>query len=100
MKSDSYELQDAMAIYLKIVSEEKSTLRQLYTFKILIYACLVLQLIISSSLVVISAISSDHYIVIAVLGALTVIITSVLSLIKGQGQPMRLINYAHNLKEV
>ncbi|KAH1863062.1 hypothetical protein KXX01_003123 [Aspergillus fumigatus] len=100
MKSDSREPQDAMAIYPKIVSEEKSTLRQLYTFEILVYACLVLQLIISSSLVVISAISGDHHIVVAVLGALTAIITGVLSLIKGQGQPMRLINYAHSLKEV
>ncbi|KAH2062179.1 hypothetical protein KXW61_003553 [Aspergillus fumigatus] len=68
-----------MAIYPKIVSEEKSTLRQLYTFEILV---------------------GDHYIVVAVLGALTAIITGVLSLIKGQGQPMRLINYAHSLKEV
>ncbi|KAH3309126.1 hypothetical protein KXW17_008447, partial [Aspergillus fumigatus] len=79
MKSDSREPQDAMAIYPKIVSEEKSTLRQLYTFEILV---------------------GDHHIVVAVLGALTAIITGVLSLIKGQGQPMRLINYAHSLKEV
>ncbi|PKX88334.1 uncharacterized protein P174DRAFT_436259 [Aspergillus novofumigatus IBT 16806] len=100
MKSDYREPQDAMAIYPKILREEKSTLRQLYTFEILVYACLALQLVISSTLVIISAISGDHHIVVAVLGAITALITGVLSLIKGQGQPMRLINYAHSLKKV
>ncbi|GFF43227.1 hypothetical protein IFM58399_06873 [Aspergillus lentulus] len=100
MKSDYREPQDAMAIYPKILREEKSTLRRLYTFEILVYTCLALQLVISSTLVIISAISGDHHIVVAVLGAITALITGVLSLIKGQGQPTRLINYAHSLQKV
>lgn len=36
----------------------------------------------------------------AVLGAITGLITGVLSLVKGQGQPMRLLNYADSLKKV
>jgi hypothetical protein len=100
MKTDHRESQDAMAIYPKILKEEKSTWRQLCTFNLLVYACLALQLGIASTLVILSAISGDHHIIVAVLGAMTALITGVLSLIKGQGQPMRLLNYADGLKKV
>ncbi|GIK05531.1 hypothetical protein Aspvir_009644 [Aspergillus viridinutans] len=100
MQTDYRELQDTMAMYPKILREEKTALRQLYAFDILIYACLALQLAVSSTLVILSAISGDHHIVVAVLGAVTVLITGVLSLVKGQGQPMRLLQYADSLKRV
>ncbi|GFF83488.1 hypothetical protein IFM53868_03822 [Aspergillus udagawae] len=89
-----------MAMYPKILREEKRALRQLYAFDMLVYTCLALQLVIASTLVILSAISGDHHIIVAVLGAITGLITGVLSLVKGQGQPMRLLNYADSLKKV
>ncbi|GIJ91144.1 hypothetical protein Asppvi_010109 [Aspergillus pseudoviridinutans] len=100
MQTEYRQPQDAMALYPKILREEKSTLRQLYAFDMLVYACLVLQLVIASTLVILSAVSGDHHIVVAVLGAITALITGVLSMVKGLGQPMRLLNYADSLKKV
>ncbi|KAF7125406.1 hypothetical protein CNMCM5793_001584 [Aspergillus hiratsukae] len=100
MQRDYREPQDAMAIYPKILREQNSALQQLYAFNMLVYACLVIQLVIASTLVILSALSGDHHIVVAVLGAITALITGVLSLVKGQGQPMRLLNYADSLKKV
>ncbi|KNG80370.1 hypothetical protein ANOM_011495 [Aspergillus nomiae NRRL 13137] len=100
MQRDYREQQDSMALYPKILREEKSTWRQLYAFDVLVYACLVLQLVIASTLVILSAVSGDHHIVVAVLGAITALITGVLSLVKGLGQPMRLLNYADSLEKV
>lgn len=89
-----------MAMYPKILREEKRALRQLFAFDMLVYTCLTLQLTIASTLVILSAISGDHHIIVAVLGAITALITGVLSLVKGQGLPMRLLNYADSLKRV
>ncbi|KAF3395393.1 hypothetical protein DPV78_008517 [Talaromyces pinophilus] len=99
-QTEYHEPEDTMAMYPKILREEQRALRQLYAFDILVYTCLSLQLTISSTLVILSAISGDHHVVVAVLGAITVLITGVLSLVKGQGQPMRLLNYADSLKKV
>ncbi|KAF7166577.1 hypothetical protein CNMCM5623_000172 [Aspergillus felis] len=100
IQRDYREQQDAMALYPKVLREQKSALRQLYAFDMLVYACLILQLVIASTLVILSAVSGDHHIVVAVLGAITALITGVLSLVKGLGQPMRLLNYADSLKKV
>jgi len=100
MRIDHREPHDAMAIYQKILREEKMALRQLYAFNMLVYTCLILQLAIASTLVILSAISGDHHIIVAILGSITALTTGVLSLVKGQGQPMRLLNYADNLKKV
>lgn len=40
MQRDYREQQAAMALYPKILREEKSPLRQLYAFNVLVYACL------------------------------------------------------------
>lgn len=100
MQRDYRGQQDSTALYPKILREEKSALRQLYAFNMLVYACLVLQLAIASTLVILSAVSGDHHIIVAVLGAITALMTGVLALVKGQGQPMRLLNYADSLKKV
>lgn len=100
MQIDYREPPDAMAIYQKILREEKTALRQLYAFNMLVYTCLILQLAIASTLVILSAISGDHHIIVAILGSITALTTGVLSLVKGQGQPMRLLNYAGDLKKV
>lgn len=99
-QTDYHEAEDAMAMYPKILREEKRALQQLFAFDMLVYTCLIIQLAIASTLVILSAISGDHHIIVAVLGAITALITGVLSLVKGQGQPMRLLNYADSLKKV
>ncbi|KAF7596646.1 hypothetical protein BBP40_000568 [Aspergillus hancockii] len=91
---------DTMAMYPKVLKEEKSTLHQLVMFEVLVYTCLVLQLAIASALVILSAIGGDHHIIVAILGAVTALIAGILSLIKGQGQPVRLLNYADSLRQV
>ncbi|KAB8067434.1 hypothetical protein BDV29DRAFT_196448 [Aspergillus leporis] len=91
---------DPMAMYPKVLKEEKSALHQLYMFEALVYSCLIAQLAIASALVILSAIGGDHHVVVAILGAVTALIAGILSLVKGQGQPVRLLNYADSLRQV
>jgi hypothetical protein len=100
MERDHSNSQDEMKLYPKILREEKTALRQLYMFNALVYTCLILQLGIASALVIMSAIGGDNHIAVATLGAATALIAGILSLAKGQGQPVRLINYADSLKKI
>ncbi|KAF4232399.1 hypothetical protein CNMCM8980_004875 [Aspergillus fumigatiaffinis] len=100
LKRDHLESQNGKRLYPKILREEKTALRQLYMFDTLVCTCLIFQLGIASALVILSAIGGDNNIIVAVLGAVTALIAGILSLVKGQGQPMRLINYADSLKKI
>ena len=61
---------------------------------------MVLQLFIASILIILGARSGDSHLVVSILGAVTGILTGILSLIKGQGFPNRLIQYGDSLRRV
>jgi len=90
----------ATSLYYTLVREERSQWKLYHLYDILVYSCLVLQLMIASVLIILGALAGDHHIAVAILGAVTGIITGVLSLIKGQGQPNRLLQYANSLRQV
>ena len=88
-----------IGIYENIVYEERRTLRSSRAYDFLVYGGLITQLVVSAMLILLAATPSDHHISLAVLGALNGVITGVLSLIRGQGLPNRLLEYADGLRE-
>jgi hypothetical protein len=88
------------SLYYTLVREEESQWKLYYLYDILVYSCLVLQLMIASVLIILGALAGDHHLAVAILGAVTGIITGILSLIKGQGLPNRLLQYANSLRQV
>jgi hypothetical protein len=78
--------------------DEAHRLYLLYDF--LIYSCLLLQIVISAVLIIIGAHAGDHHLVVSILGAATGIIVGVMSLIKSQGFPTRLVQYRDALRRV
>lgn len=88
------------SVYYSIIGEQKTTQRQYVLYDLLVYVCLLLQLIIAAVLIILGAINMNFHIPIAVLGAITGIITGMLSLIRGQGLPNRLMQYADGLRKV
>jgi hypothetical protein len=92
--------QYATSLYYTLIREERSQRKLYRLYDSLVYSCLVLQLMIASVLIILGALGGDHHIAVAILGAVTGVITGVLSLIKGQGQPNRLLQYANSLRQV
>lgn len=94
----------ATSLYFSVLREESDQYRLYHAFDIITYACLILQVVIASALIVIGAIPSTHFqgqrIAIAVLGAVTGLLTGLLSLLKGQGLPNRPLMYAARLAEI
>jgi hypothetical protein len=90
----------ATSTYFAILKEESSTWRQYYFYDTFVYSALILQLCISSALVILGALHQEAHIPIAILGAVNGIITGILSLIRGQGLPNRLLQYADQLRRV
>lgn len=102
----------ATSLYYSLVREESDQWRLFHIYKVVTYASLVLQLIIASALIIIGAIPSitstfgsadtyrAHRISVAVLGALTGLLTGIMSLLKGQGLPLRFLQYASRLRQV
>lgn len=94
------------SLYYTLKQEETDQWSQYHFYNFITYTCLVLQLVIASALIVIGAIpnqgegSNGHRIAIAILGAVTGLLTGVLSLLKGQGLPNRFLQYASRLREV
>jgi hypothetical protein len=88
------------SVYYSIIGEQKKTQRQYVLYDLLVSVCLLLQLIIAAVLIILGAINMNFHIPIAVLGAITGIITGMLSLIRGQGLPNRLMQYADGLRKV
>ena len=87
-------------VYDSVVREENRTNRLYRLYDTLTYACLFAQLIISAVLIILGAINGDYHIPVAVLGAVTGVITGILSLIRGQGLPQRMMRYADGLRRV
>lgn len=94
----------ATSLYFTLVRLESDQHRLAHFYNIITYFCLVAQLVIASVLVILGAIFTDgaanHHIAIAVLGAVTGVLTGLLSLLKGQGYPTRMVRYADRLREV
>jgi len=61
---------------------------------------MIIQLCISSILVILGAMNAVNHIPIAVLGAVSAILIGILALIRGQGMPNRLLQYADGLRRV
>jgi hypothetical protein len=87
-------------VYYSLIQEESWTWKLYYVYDILVYSAMIGQLIIAAVLIILGATAGDHHIAVAVLGAVTGVITGVLSLIKGQGLPNRLLQYADGLRKV
>ncbi|KAJ9649844.1 hypothetical protein H2198_010831 [Neophaeococcomyces mojaviensis] len=104
-------LEYATSLYYTLAREESDQWRLYHIYNIITYACLILQLVIASALIIIGAIPvpgssgsrdtfSGHRIAIAILGAVTGVLTGLMSLLKGQGLPTRLLQYANRLRQV
>lgn len=88
------------SVYYNLMRQETKT-KHLYTlYDGLTYVCLIAQLIISAALIILGAVNGDYHIPVAILGAVTGLITGILSLIRGQGLPQRLMRYADGLRQV
>lgn len=88
------------SLYLALIDEERKARKRYHWVDFVIYLFLVLQLLIASILIILSAVAGDNHIAVAVLGAVIAFITGLLSLLKGQGLPIRLFNYAEELRKV
>lgn len=100
------------SMYYSLIVEESDQLRLYHMYNFVTYTCLILQLVIASALIIIGAIPSPtpssgsedrytaHRIAVAVLGAVTGLLTGILALLKGQGLPNRLLQYRSRLRQV
>jgi SMODS and SLOG-associating 2TM effector domain len=88
------------SIYYSILKQERRTRRLYILYDIVTYACMIAQLFIASVLIIIGARGGNDHIVISILGAVTGILTGILSLIKGQGFPNRLIHYGDSMRRL
>lgn len=89
-----------IGVWQNIRFEEVASQRRYYLYNTIVYGGLVSQLVISAVLILLGANSSDHHIAIAVLGSANGVITGILSLIRGQGLPNRLMQYANGLRKI
>lgn len=99
----------ATSVYMQIVQEESDQMRLYHLYNFITYFFLIVQVIIGaltallSSLALLdpgSAFSRRLTIAVASLGAATAVLTGVLSLLKGQGLPIRLQQFASRLRQV
>jgi hypothetical protein len=88
------------SIYCTILREERTSEQIYLAYDWAVYGAMFAQLVISAVLIILGALNANFHITIAVLGAVNGVITGVLSLIKGQGYPVRLIEYMNNLRKV
>lgn len=88
------------SLYYGLIRQETKTRHFYWLCDLLTYSCLIAQLIISAALIILGAINGDYHIPVAILGAATGLITGILSLIRGQGLPQRLMQYEDGLRRV
>lgn len=110
--SKSEQSENPTSIYFSLRREESDQHRLFHFYNLLTYTCLILQLVIASALIIIGAIPSTtsssgnddghlgYRVAVAVLGGITGLLTGVLSLLKGQGMPIRFLQYAGRLRQV
>jgi hypothetical protein len=88
------------SVYYSLKREETKAKRLYVLYDVVTYVCLIAQLIIAAVLIILGALNADYHIAIATLGAVTGVITGILSMIRGQGLPQRLMRYADALRRV
>lgn len=97
------------SVYYALVQEESDQLRLFHLYNFITYSFLVLQLISAALITLFSSfataspglrLSRTFTIVVAALGAFSAVLTGVLSLLKGQGLPLRLLQFASRLRQV
>jgi hypothetical protein len=88
------------SIYYTILEQEKITNLQYHLFETFVYGAYILQLILSAALIILGAVHVKHTAAIAASGAANGILAGILSLMKGQGLPMRLMKYAESLRVI
>jgi hypothetical protein len=88
------------SLYCTILRQERTSQQVYLAYDWAVYGAMFAQLVISAVLIILGALGGNFHITIAVLGAVNGVITGVLSLIKGQGYPVRLVEYMNNLRKV
>jgi len=88
------------SIYYSVLEQEKLTTFYYRLFEVSVYAAYIIQLILSAALIILGAVPVKHTASIASCGAANGILAGILSLMKGQGLPMRLIKYAESLRVI
>ncbi|KAF2143508.1 uncharacterized protein K452DRAFT_198651, partial [Aplosporella prunicola CBS 121167] len=87
-------------IYVRICRDEHRIKWQYRSYNYALYIFLVAQLIVSSILVILGALSHDFHIATAILGAINGTVAGILGLLKGQDLPTKLIKYEYALQSV
>jgi hypothetical protein len=75
-------------------------MRRYVLYNTLVHDSLIVQLVVSTLLIMLAALPQEHHIALAVLGAANGVITGVFGLMRGQGLPGRLVQYADGLRKV
>lgn len=94
------DVEASTSLYYELIAEERTTTMKYYLYDWMVYGGLIIQLMLSAALIVMGAVPSSNHISIVLLGAANGVVTGVLSLIKGQGLPARLIKYLDTLRKV
>lgn len=100
LRSKPFDTEYDTSVYYHLIKEQRKTQRLYVLYDVLVYVCLILQLIIAAVLIILGALNGGYHISIAILGAVTGVITGILSLIRGQGLPNRLMQYLDNLRKI
>jgi len=100
LKIQSCHPEAATSTYFAILREENRTWRSYYFYDSFVYTALIVQLMISSVLIVLGALRGPYHIQIVALSAVSGVVCGILSLIKGQGLPIRQLQYAEQLRRV
>jgi hypothetical protein len=100
LRRDERDEELSTSIYYQLLTQEKRARRWYILYDMVTYTCMILQLIVASVLIIIGARGGDDHLVVSILGAVTGLLTGILSLIKGQGYPNRLLQYGDSLRRV
>jgi hypothetical protein len=88
------------SIYYSLISQERKTRHRLRLYEFIVYGGLISQLILAAALIILGARGTIDGIAVASLGAVSGVIAGILSILKGQGMPVRLVRYADGLRRV
>ncbi|KAF2669777.1 hypothetical protein BT63DRAFT_423762 [Microthyrium microscopicum] len=88
------------SIYYTLLEQERYSWRKYIIYDWLTYGALVSQLVLSAALIILGALPSSHHISISIIGAAGGVLAGILSILKGQGLPTRLLRYADGLRQV
>ncbi|KAF2718534.1 hypothetical protein K431DRAFT_253099 [Polychaeton citri CBS 116435] len=87
-------------LYKRVDRRLKNARIKYHVFNILTYILLMLQVVLSAIFIILGGLKVDDHVAIAVLGAVGVVISGALALMKGQGLPNRLRQLKDSLENV